>query len=163
MRPLITTFFIAIFISSCIREEIHNSKTYICNTSSKKIKIEFYRYGIVQKIETVDSIIPNECKIVKESNDFGKTTAQNYLDNILYMDSALITFEDGIKLVHYGYFQKIGPNPKAFPSNHPRNIFTDGNGYKDNWVYNVLKETKRSKTEETRYTFREQDYIDAQK
>lgn len=163
MKLLLVTTFITIFISSCIREEKHESTTRICNATSKKLQLVFYRYGMIQQSETIDSILPKDCKIVLESHDFGKTTAPSYLNNILYMDSVIITFDDGAKLVHYGYFQKTGPNPKAYPSNHPRNIFTDGSGFKDNWVYTVLKETKRSKTEETKYTFREQDYLDAQK
>ena len=163
MRSLLLIICITILISSCIREESHHSTVYICNSSSKKVRLEFYRYGVVQQAETIDSILSKDCKIVLESHDFGKTTAPSYLNNILYMDSAVVTFEDGATLVHYGYFQKTGPNPNALPSNHPRNIFGDGTGYKDNWVYTIIKETKRSKTEETKYTFREQDYLDAQK
>ena len=58
-------------------------------------------------------------------------SSPTYGSEIIDNDSAVIIYDDGRKLTHYGYFQKNGPNPNAYPNNHTRNIFGDVTGYKE--------------------------------
>lgn len=161
MKMNLVAIILSILSFSCNRKEFTASyNAYFCNDSGKELTLEFYRYGVVQENFSVKSITSKECRNV--FSVMGRGSTPTYGSEIIYMDSAMVTFDDGAKLVHYGY-QKTGSNPKAYGNEHPRNIFGDGTGFKDNWVYRIVSETKHSKNDEIRYTFRQQDYLDAQK
>lgn len=154
--------FLILNLNSCINKEYNvNYNVFFCNQSGKNLSIEYYKNGIININQSIKNIKNNECRNVFSIVSRG--SSPTYGSEIIDNDSAVIIFDDGRKLTHYGYFQKNGPNPKAYPNNHNRNIFGDGTGYKDNWVYTLVSETKNSKSEEMKYTFTEQDYLDAQK
>jgi hypothetical protein len=151
----------SLLIFSCRREYTVNYKVYICNESGKGLTVEYYRYGFVQEYLTEKSIQNGECRNVFSATGRGSTPT--YGSETINMDSAIITFDDGNKMVHYGYFQKNGPSVKSYPSTHPRNIIGDTIRYGNRWVYKIISETKHSINDELKYTFTEQDYLDAQK
>jgi hypothetical protein len=163
MKTKLIVLIFSLLILSCHRREytaIYN--VYICNESGKELYLKYYRYGLVQENLTEKSIKNGECRNVFSATGRGSTSTYGNLMG--YSDSAVVTFEDSSKLVYYGYFQKTGPNPKAYPNNHPRNFFgkdSIGQSVRNDWVYKLLSETKHSRNEELRYTFTEQDFLDA--
>jgi protein involved in sex pheromone biosynthesis len=77
------------------------------------------------------------------------------VDSSNAIDSAVVLYSDGSKTVYLGYF--IKDTTKGITVNNNRNIFN-----RNSWE--VQKYTKKQ-TEYTtsKYTFTEQDYLDAQK
>jgi hypothetical protein len=128
----------------------------MCNTSSTFIKLTFYKNGVKQNYLMIDSIKANECKTVLHANGFGKSDGPNYVNDIISKDSVIIEFNNTVQAIHYGYFITTTPNPKAIVFNNTRNIL---NGV--NWKYKIISETKYFKETELKFTFEEQDYLDA--
>lgn len=145
-----------IIVTSCRKESSYSTTNYMCNTSSTFIKLTFYKNGVKQNYLMIDSIKANECKTVLHANGFGKSDGPNYVNNIISKDSVIIEFNNTVQAIHYGYFITTVPNPKAILFNNTRNIL---NGV--NWKYKIISETKYFKETELKFTFEEQDYLDA--
>ncbi|MFN8436297.1 MAG: hypothetical protein U0V72_01565 [Cytophagales bacterium] len=149
-----------LLLTACVsRDYTASNRAIICNESLHDLRLEYYRYGQVQENLTVE-VKSKECNQVFSATGRGSTS--NYFNEIKDMDSAVITFSDSFKFVHYGY-QKTGSNPKSYSNSHVRNIIGDGNGLKDAWVLKILKQTKHIKSTEHQYSFREDDYFFSKK
>lgn len=70
-------------------------------------------------------------------------------------DSAVIEFNNSRKAVHYGY-NKTGSNPNAILYSSSRSIFNE-----KNYTERIILGTKNLDEREFKYTFTEQDYLNA--
>ncbi|MBC7450143.1 MAG: hypothetical protein H7259_01495 [Cytophagales bacterium] len=141
------------FFFACRREYSASEVDTICNQTSRSLHIDYYKDGIADNSLSIDSIKRNACKQVYSANGMGSTS--NYINTIIDIDSIVITYYDGIQIVHYGYFMKSGLNSKALQFNNTRNLL---NG--QNWTPKITN-GKHSKSSELSFVVTEQDYLDA--
>jgi len=149
---------VLLILVSCRKESSYSTTNFICNEANHLVKIIYYKDGLVKSDLTIGSI--GSCNLVYTSNGFGKGNASNYLNSTIDMDSAIVIFDNNIKAIHYSY-NKIGSNPKAIIFGNSRNIF--GGSSSGGWVNRIVSETKHHIETELKYTFIEQDFVEAKK
>jgi len=126
------------------------------NQTEHQIIISYYRNGSLNKQNGV-LINANETKEVLHSAENGKGPGMTY-STLLQgadFDSAIVAFDNNRKSVHYGY-NKTGSNPNAVLYPSPRSIFNE-----ENYTERIILGNKRLDEREFKYTFTEQDYLNA--
>lgn len=145
-------------LTACKKETSYSTNNFICNNSNHSVNITYYKDGMIIRNRTIDSIADASCNLIYKSNGFGKGNASNYLNSTINLDSALVSFDNNTLAVHYG-FNTIGSNTKAIVFGNPRNIF--GGSSTGGWESRIVSETKHHIETELKYTFIEQDYLNA--
>jgi hypothetical protein len=139
---------------SCIKEKSTVSNTVFANTTPYAIQVNAYTGGQVQPGSTF-SLAANETKQVFSIRDggIGNGTTFGYIH--FPVDSFVVVFDTAHSIAHYKP-ALTGNNPKRYLYSSKRNIYNDSS-----YAVNILSDTKYKREWGFKYTFTEQDYLDA--
>lgn len=143
-----------IMLASCSKEKNTISNTDFVNSTLHNINVKAYKNGIIQ---TDGSFIlnANETKQVFNLNNRGIGSGLTFGGYYQPMDSFVVTFDNTYSISHYKP-NLIGTNLKKYLYSSKRNIYNDSS-----YVPNLLKDSKYRREWDFKYTFVEQDYLDA--
>jgi hypothetical protein len=141
---------IAIFIS-CVDHTLNRATSILENSSGHRIQILYYKNNKIDNSREVNLDVGEAEKVLID--DDGGTL--NYPTLISELDSAVVIYDGTRRGIHYGY-NKMGNNPNAIFFSNSKNLF---NG--KNYVENITLREKKRTEREYKYTFTEQDYLNA--
>ncbi len=150
----ISGYFIALYCCfACKCEGTFKVISVFENSSSHNIKIA---YSIKQNVKLGDFSIPiSTSQTVDIASGRSRGDWNVYLDRIYTLDSISITFDNSKKLVHYGP-KVVQKNSNAILYSDSRNIFNE-----KSYEKNTLIDDGCYLETEYKYTFTEQDYLNA--
>ncbi|MBP7262315.1 MAG: hypothetical protein KBB37_13605 [Bacteroidia bacterium] len=153
MKPqiLFTLFCFSIIGCNIVGEKNTSTDTIIINPLFHSIKIAYYENGSI-----VDSIIlvQGAVKKVSSINNRGKGSGLTYPGVVIaFFDSALISFDDTVEVIHYP--KKVdSTNSLAIFYQNSRNVFNEYN-----YERHIINEKTDYIKNEYRYQFIEEDYL----
>ncbi len=147
-------FLILLSFNCTKKEESSTTDNYLINDTGHFINVDYYSNGVVQLSERVN-LAPDETKNVYTHYSRGKGSNLTYGKKVSFFDSALILFDDTVKIVHYS-FKADTTGKKGVKFQNSRNIFNPAN-----YSGGKLSETKYSDYYEFRFHLTNQDYINA--
>lgn len=143
-----------VFFSSCVKDYKSTTATFIKNTTSHKIEIIPYTNGVVNN-EYYKLIEAYQDLEVYSGNVYGKTLEPDFGTLLQPNDSIVIKFDDSVKITHLKFNSTIQTGHYILYDSN-RSISNPSN-----YVKTIEKETKHYLRGNFRYTFTEQDYLDA--
>lgn len=152
MKYLYLIFLIALY--SCVKDSVTLSKTIFTNSTLHQINLVGYKNGIIDQ-ECTFSLNPNESKSVFVLNNRGIGNGLSFGGYFQSVDSFVVNFDNMNMISHYKP-NLIGTNTKKYLFYSSRNIFNDSN-----YLKNITIDRKYRREWDFKYTFVEQDYIDA--
>jgi hypothetical protein len=147
-------FGIVITFMSCKKDSVTLSNTIFANNSTHQIIVQGFKNG-VNDIESSFVLNPNETKSVFTLNNRGIGNGLSFGEYYRPIDYFLVQFDGQYKISHYKS-NLIGTNPKRYLFTSIRNIYNDSN-----YIKNITKDEKYRREWDFKYTFTEQDYLDA--
>ena len=143
-----------LFMISCKKEEVGQTKSFIKNSTSHSIKLMPYNGGIFDSTN-IKTITSNTTIEMYSANVRGKTVEPCFGTLLQPYDSVVIVYDNLYKIPHIK-FNGISNAPKKVLFTSSRNISNAAN-----WTKKITNETKYSLEGNFEFTFIEQDYIDA--
>lgn len=150
-------FFLAVllfFFSSCTKDGVTLSYTNFINSTNHSINVRAYLGGLIQN-QSSFILNPNETKQVFDLNNRGVGNGVSFGVYSHPLDSFVVTFDNTYNISHYKP-TLIGMSIKKYLYSSKRNIYNDSS-----YIPNLLKDTKYRREWDFKYTFVEQDYLDA--
>lgn len=142
---------------NCTRkEESCTTDNYLINNTNHSIQINFYSDGILQDADKVE-LNKNESKNVFSHFSLGKKNTFSYGQKISIFDSAILLFDDTVRIKHYS-FKVDSSGKKGLGFEDIRNIINPSN-----YSGGLSNETKHTATYTYKFTFTEQDFLNAKK
>ncbi|MEO7266306.1 MAG: hypothetical protein ABIW38_15425 [Ferruginibacter sp.] len=139
---------------SCTKEEIGHTKSYLINSTNHNIKILPY-IGASLDNSASKTIPPNSTIEVYAADVRGKTIDPSFGTVLQPYDSVVVSYDDVVKIPHIKFnLAYSGMHRVLFSSN--RSISNQ-----NNYLKTITSETKNSIEGNFKYTFTEQDYLDA--
>jgi hypothetical protein len=136
-------------IHGCRCKASLSSQTFITNSSTHQTELVPYKDGLAMNQKSI--LLRNS-----ENKSFYTNNGGIFLFDIA-VDSIEVVFDETIKAVHYSFeISKSGKNPKAIKYNQPRNLHNSSS-----FELSVKEESKCNTIHEYKYTFTEQDYLNA--
>lgn len=153
MKNLIFFSFL-LFIMSCKKEEVGQTKSFIKNSTSHSIKLLPYNSGILDNTN-IKTITPNSIIEVYSANVRGKTIEPCYGTLLQPYDSVVVIYDNLYKIPHIKFNSTFNGLKKV--------VFSSSRSISNasNWKKTITNETKYSIEGNFEFTFIEQDYIDA--
>jgi|KBSSwiS6_1023812.scaffolds.fasta_scaffold00415_2 hypothetical protein len=143
-----------IFLLGCVKDKITISNTQFENTTSHSVKVDGYKNGLIQT-ESSFVLNANESKQVFHLNNGGIGSGLTFGGYNQPLDSFVVIFDNTYRISHYKP-NLIGTNNKRYLYSSKRNIYNDSS-----YVRNLLVDKKYKREWDFKYTFIEQDYLDA--
>lgn len=154
MKAKLFIYLIFIMITGCVLEHGGKFVSYIENDTTHQIELHYYKNG-QENQDVYLSLNQNEIKeVLVTAGSDGLDSYPSHISGYEF-DSLIVEFDNSRKAVHYN-FNTAGPNPNAIMYDNPRNLFNE-----ENYAERIIVEKKRRSEREFRYTFTEQDYLDA--
>ncbi len=152
MKPVYYLIFLSIVFTSCIKESMTESSNYFFNSSDHMINVQAFRDGQVLDVSSF-TLNGNSEKLVFQTINGGIGEGICFCGG--GSDSIVVTFDSLYSITHYTS-NFSGSNPNSYSFNSKRNIYNGSN------YLTILKDVSKFRREwEFKYTFTEQDYIDA--
>ena len=147
-------FLLVLWMTNCTKEKIGHTKTFIKNTTAYTIKLLPYS-GATLDVSNIKTIPPASTVEVYSANVRGKTIDPCFGTLLQPYDSVLVTYNDSVKIPHIKF-------NLSYPGDH-KILFQNGRSISNpnNYVKEIISETKYSLSGQFTYTFVEQDYLDA--
>lgn len=153
---LFLTLLILTALSGCIKEKITSFLGVFENNTSQTIEVRTFRNGQNTPTLTV-TIPPNSEGIFADGFRRGLNDINSGFNSESFGggDSVHVVFNGSVRMVHYG--ANVGGSIKRYENTHPRSLFNS-----PGWLYTTLIDKKHVRMHEYRFTFIDQDYLDAQ-
>lgn len=146
----------AMLFTACKKDSITTSDTVFVNTTAHQISVTSYIGGVAQaQSQSSFSLMPGESKTVLSSGNGGIGNGATFGAIYSIMDSFVVKFDNAFSITHYKV-NFTGSNPKHYPFASGRNIYNEAN-----YQATMKKDAKYRREWELKYTFKEQDYLDA--
>lgn len=156
MNRLIITALVILYASACsVKEEVSSTSVILFNNTEHQISITSFRNGVANNSSLIH--LPNYGNYTIESgSSLGKTKGPVYFfDYFQNVDSVVVMWDNTYPITHMISDSFISTD-KYIPFGNSRNL-GNGNAYTNE----LTEETKYTIAWTVKYTFTEQDYLDA--
>lgn len=154
MKLLLSILFIT-SLSGCIIERSTSYRGVFVNKTAHTIEVKTFRNGVNTPNLTL-TILPNSETLFADGTDRGLNDVSAGFNSEAYGgDSVHVVFEGTYLMVHYG--AAVRTSPKYYEQTHPRSL-NNASG----WLITTPVDKKYRRSHEYRFTFIDQDYLDAQ-
>jgi hypothetical protein len=141
-------------LTGCIKEKSTVSNTNFINSTLHNINVKAYKNGSIQTDGSF-TLNANETKQIFNLNNRGIGSGLTFGGFYQPIDSFVITFDNFYSISHYKP-NLIGNSFKKYLYTSKRNIYNDSS-----YVPNLITDSKYRREWDFKYTFIEQDYLDA--
>jgi hypothetical protein len=152
----ITIILIAYLITiGCEKEPTTSYEVTLINPTLHQITVLPFFNGSVNANDTI-FLVKSSNFVIAIGNELGIVNHAGFDSKYLSgIDSLLIIYDDSFEIVHYNIAPPI-VSPKSYLSSDPRNLFNYLN-----YEYSFEDKSKTMRQAWYRFTFTEQDYLDA--
>ncbi|MBL7706490.1 MAG: hypothetical protein JNM21_13175 [Taibaiella sp.] len=151
IKGFLSLILITIF-SSCIKDYVSNTETFLINNTNHVIEIYPYTGGFTHPSNKV-IIYPNQRISVLKENVRGKSLNPIYGTNLQPFDSTVVTFDTIYRVTHRSFRDSATLCSKCIAFSNTRNISNE-----ENYIETVTKNHKKFLRGYYEYIFTEDDY-----
>ncbi|MBL7706492.1 MAG: hypothetical protein JNM21_13185 [Taibaiella sp.] len=151
IKGFLSLILITIF-SSCIKDYVSNTETFLINNTNHVIEIYPYTGGFTDPNSKI-IIYPNERISVYKDNVWGKSLKPNYGTLLQPYDSVVIAFDTIYRVAHRSFRDSATLCSKCIAFSSNRNISNE-----ESYIETVTKNHKKYLQGYYEYIFTEDDY-----